>query len=187
MSPDSGPSHVPRFSAIAVLRSSPRLLPEARRETGKQMWRIMRVTLLCGPLLAVLAWWWLRDLSPDHAPLSLLLCLLGASLCVPVLMGACCYIPLFFPRIGRFLLPEWKIWPKGLMIAPSLLAPWRDLSDFRVEPTPASLPQSEIVIHLTHSARGRTTPLSLTCVTSEIPYQLIEKLARAIDEKQWPV
>ncbi len=185
MRTSDGPATVPRFRAIAVLRMSPRLMPEVRRKTGREMWLITRTTLICGPLLAFAGWWWLRDLAPTQATPGLLLRLLAASLCMPLIMSIY-YVPLFSPRLGRFFLPEWGVWSKGLVLGQRQMAIWRDLSDFRVEPGPDGGDEPEIVLHATRTFRGKAYPLSLICRHVDVAPDLLEKIAHAITHKHWP-
>lgn len=169
---------------IATIHQTPRLLPAARAEALRVWKRMARVSLVFGPPLAVGAWFWLRHLSESSATSGLLLKLLAASLCMPLIMSPHVLV-LWHPRWARDVVAFWKVFPRFIQFATGGAVRWEDIRALEIEAPADEFATEELILHLDCVLRHQPRRFSLRCLRAEVDPALLADIRAAIAAGKW--
>lgn len=172
------------FRPISVIYQTPRLLPAARAEFLAVWWRMWRVTLIAGPVLALGAWWLLQRHAPDFATAGLAAKLLLAALCVPLMLSFHGLL-LWHPRWSRDMVARWSIHARALQFAERGFVRWSDIRALEIEVPADEFAETELILHLDLTIAGRPQRVSLRCLRAEVDPALLADIRTAIAAGAW--
>lgn len=166
--------------APTVFREASRFIPARQRELREGFRIILRIVLIYGPVLGLLALWLVYWVSAG-APIPLRFLFLPlAPFTVALMFAAPAWISRI-PALAPGFLHRWHLCPAVLLTQSatgSRAIPWTALHSPRVEET-----ADEITLQVQVSLRGTDHPLALTCLRSEVAVDAVTRFIDAVNNK----
>lgn len=172
------------FRPIAVIYQTPRVVPVARAEFLAVWWRMWRVTLIAGPILALGAWWLLHRHAPAFATAGMAVKLLLTALCVPLICGIQGLL-LWHPRWSRQMVARWTIHARVLQFAERGFVRWSDIRALDIEVPADESAETELILHLDCVFQSESRRFSLRCLRAEVDPSLLANIRAAIVDGYW--